>query len=281
MRSIFMASVIVLGASSLASAQVSSSYLVTVPIQLTITGNEAHGTVGLPGINLELTITFETVVGLTSDSLEASASLVSPLNLDLLRRLPRLLRLPLALPVLVHVGPTPSSMLSFAGVYTISFHTHALSLDPLRPLSLLKSPDGGVFTDITRSEGIGSYRDDGSGGDFSDFLIALDLRSIDTVIVGKFDHLQALLTDNAGSIPPDVATSLQAQLTQARTLYESGATSEASDQVRAFSDFVKAHSGAEIPDVWQAASPTVINVAGLLRSAADTLKFSLDRKASH
>ena len=43
MRSIFMASVIVLGASSLASAQVSSSYLVTVPIQLTITGNEAHG----------------------------------------------------------------------------------------------------------------------------------------------------------------------------------------------------------------------------------------------
>ena len=44
---------------------------------------------------------------------------------------------------------------------------------------------------------------------------------------------------------------------------------------------MKAHSGEEIPDVWQAASPTVINVAGLLRSAADTLKFSLDRKASH
>jgi hypothetical protein len=279
MRSSFLAgALIALGASAFASDQ---AFGLTVPVPLTITGNQATGTVGLPGINLELTITFENVVGLTSDSIEASATLVSPLNFGLLRRLPRLLRLPLDLPVLVHVGPTPGSVLTFSGAYTISFHTHLLSLDPLRPLSLLKSPDGGDFVDITKSEGIGSYRDDGSGGDFSDFLIALDLRTIDAVIVEKFDSLQALLNDNLASIPPEVAAELQAELTQARTLYAVGSTTEASDQVRAFSDFVKAHSGEEIPDVWQAASPTVINVAGRLRSAADTLKFSLDRKASH
>jgi hypothetical protein len=279
MRASFLAGVLIaLGTSTFASEQ---AFGLTVPIPLTITGNQATGTVGLPGINLELTITFENAVGLTSDSIEASASLISPLNFGLLRRLPRLLRLPFALPVLVHVGPTPGSVLTFSGVYTLSFHTHLLSLDPLRPLSLLKSPDGGDFVDITRSEGIGSYRDDGSGGDFSDFLIALDLRTIDAVIVEKFDSLQALLNDSLASIPPEVATELQAELTQARLLYATGATTEASDQVRAFSDFVKAHSGEEIPDVWQAASPTVINVAGRLRSAADTLKFSLDRKASH
>jgi hypothetical protein len=145
---------------------------------------------------------------------------------------------------------------------------------------LLKSPDGGAFADITKSEGVGSYRDDGSGGTFSDFLIALDLRPIDGVIVGKFDSLRSVLTDNAGSMPPDTASALQAQLTQARASYDSGAITEASDQVRALSDFVKAHSGEEIPDVWLACSPSVINLAGLLRSAADTLKFSLDRKAS-
>ena len=280
MRSPFLAgALIALGASAFASE---NAFGLTVPIPLTITGNQVTGTVvGLPGINLDLTITFENAIGLNTDSIEASATLVSPLNFGLLRRLPALLRLPFALPVLVHVGPTPGSMLTFSGVYTLSFHTHLLSLDPLRPLSLLKSPDGGDFVDITKSEGIGSYRDDGSGGDFSDFLIALDLRTIDAVIVEKFDSLQALLNDSLASIPPEVATELQTELTQARTLYAAGSTTEASDQVRAFSDFVKAHSGEEIPDVWQAASPTVINVAGRLRSAADTLKFSLDRKASH
>ena len=52
--------------------------LITVPVPLTITGNRAYGTVGLPGINLELTITFESVVGLTSGALEASVSVVTP-----------------------------------------------------------------------------------------------------------------------------------------------------------------------------------------------------------
>ena len=51
--------------------------------------------------------------------------------------------------------------------------------------------------------------------------------------------------------------------------------------MRAFSDYVKAQSGEEIPDVWQANCASQINVAGLLRSAADTLRFSLDRKANH
>jgi hypothetical protein len=42
---------------------------------------------------------------------------------------------------------------------------------------------------------------------------------------------------------------------------------------------VKDQSGAAIPNVWQANNP-VVNVAGLLRSAADTLKFSLTLKSN-
>jgi hypothetical protein len=47
----------------------------------------------------------------------------------------------------------------------------------------------------------------------------------------------------------------------------------------AFSRYVETHSGQEIADVWGAHCGGV-NIAGALRSAADTLKFSLDRKAS-
>ena len=189
--------------------------------------------------------------------------------------------MPITLPVVVRVKPTWSSTLSFTGIYTISFHTHNLQLNTLLPLSLVKSPNGGSFRDITKSEGIGSYRDDGSGGDFSDFLIALDLRPIDAVITGKFDDLLATLNEHAGSIPFPIFAALQAQLSQARGFYESGNLPEAIDQMRAFSDYVKAQSGESIPDVWEANNPSQINVAGLLRSAADTLRFSLDRKANN
>ena len=48
----------------------------------------------------------------------------------------------------------------------------------------------------------------------------------------------------------------------------------------AFSRYVKAHSGEDIPDVWRANCSPLVNVAGLLRSGADTLRFSLDRKLS-
>jgi hypothetical protein len=81
-------------------------------------------------------------------------------------------------------------------------------------------------------------------------------------------------------MPPDVESALQAQLSQARVLYQSGAIWDAIEGMTAFSRYVKDHSGAEIPDVWRANCSPVVNVAGLLRTAADTLRFSLDRKIS-
>ena len=99
------------------------------------------------------------------------------------------------------------------------------------------------------------------------------------MIVSKFDAAQALLDTHADVIPPDVLDDLQDRLTQARTLYQTGLLQAAIGQVNAFAQQVRAHSGSEIPDVWRANDPRV-NVAGLLRASADTLKFSLNRKAS-
>jgi len=255
---------------------------VSVPVSLSVSGNEASGSFDIGGIGADLKISFENVVGLVPAAFDVTATLVNPMDPALLARLPAggLVGIPIGFPVVVRISPSASSGLSFEGVYLVSFHTHNLHLDPNVPFSLFKSYDGGTFKDITKSEGRGSFRDDGSGGTFSDFLIALDLRPIDPVITGKFDDLQALITDNADSMPPDVVATLQADLSTARTLYQSGASRDAIEAVRVFSRYVKAHSGEDIPDVWRANCSPLVNVAGLLRAGADTLRFSLDRGLS-
>ncbi len=300
MRSILMASALfALGNATLAFAQLPlplptptptptptpPPLPVSVPVSLSISGNEALGTFDIGGIGADLKIVFENVVGLTSSAFDVTATLVNPLDPALLSRLPLGggVGIPAGYPVVVQISPSASSGLSFEGVYIVSFHTHNLHLDPNLPFSLFKSYDGGPFKDITKSEGRGSFRDDGSGGDFSEFLIAIDLRPIDSVVAGKFDDMQALLNDpeNANKISPDVLATLQSNLSDARTLYQSGAIRKAIVAMSAFSRYVKAHSGEDIPDVWRANCSPLVNVAGLLRSGANTLKFSLDRRLSN
>ena len=294
MRSILMASALfALGNATLAFAQLPlplptptpapTPLPVSVPVSLSISGNEALGTFDIGGIGADLKIVFENVVGLTSSAFDVTATLVNPLDPALLSRLPLGggVGIPAGYPVVVQISPSASSGLSFEGVYIVSFHTHNLHLDPNLPFSLFKSYDGGPFKDITKSEGRGSFRDDGSGGDFSEFLITIDLQPVDSVVAGKFDDVQALLTNNADSISPDVLATLQADLSSARSLYQSGAIREAISAMTVFSRYVKAHSGEDIPDVWRANCSPLVNVAGLLRSGANTLKFSLDRRLSN
>src|SRR5678816_4254482 len=113
------------------------------------------------------------------------------------------------------------------------------------------------------------------------FLIVRDARADDDIILGKFDALQAVLTDNGGLIAPLVALTLQLRLSAARTLYLAGSLLPAVSKLTTFTSFVVAHTGGDIPGTWHADDPGQVNVAGLLRVAADTLKFSINRKASH
>ena len=221
---------------SAASAQV------TVPI--TVTGDVASGVIALPGgFGAELTLTFEDVVGLHPGALEVTATVVDPADPALRARLPGLplppwlpqpVNIPAAFPVLVRVSPTASSALSFSGLYNISFYTHNLQLDPNVPLALFKSHDGGPFSDIMVTEGIGSYRAGGGGGDFSEFLIVVDRRLINTVILDKFATLTLLLTEHALAIPPAILTSLLERLALARTLFLGGGTLAALAEIVAF-----------------------------------------------
>src|SRR5262245_4950577 len=267
MRSFMRASVLVLtvcGAATSVSA---------APITLPIAGNQALGTITLPGgIGAALTLTFENAVGLTPSSLDVSASLVNPLDPALLARLPPgglfglPVTIPLAFPVLLEIEPSAGSTLSFSGVAKVELYTFNLNLSALVPLAIFKATAGGPFRDNTTYESSGSYRVGGSEGDFSEFLIVVDTRSINTIINQKFNRLQSTLNAASGSMPGAVASALQSQLTTALGQFQSGQKTAAIASMQAFSQYVKDHSGADIPDVWQANNPGVVYHAGLLRS---------------
>jgi len=245
---------------------------------LTVSGRTATAVIELPGgYAADLSLEFEHVVGLNAGALEVSARLVSAMDvLALQQRLPggSASSIPFSYPVVLQIEPTPTSALALAGIVTVSLHTHNLTLNVASPLGLYSASAGGPFRDITRSVGIGSYRVDGSGGGFSEFVIAADGRPLATIIVEKFDALQNTLNQYASSIPLNVLTLLQAQLNLARGLYAAGLVKGSSAVVTGFGQVVKANSGDGIPDVWRANTDGA-NVAGLLRSRSDTLRFSL------
>ena len=248
-----------------------------------ISGDELTAKVQLPGgIEADLTMQFEQVVGLNPGALSLSATIVDPTDPALLARLPEggLVGVTVGFPVLVRIEPTASSALSFSGISRIALHTHNLTLGAQSPLRLFKAPQSsGTFQDMTGFLAIGSVRAGGGTNSYSDFLIVADARPVDTVIVGKFDALQTALNAHAASLPPAVVSDLQGRLNNARGLYEGGSFSAAISAIGAFAEEVKRQSGAAIPDVYRANSP-LINVAGLLRSSADTLKFSLTVRSS-
>lgn len=50
-------------------------------------------------------------------------------------------------------------------------------------------------------------------------------------------------------------------------LYQSGEIRQAIGEIKDFALYVKRHGGEDIPDVWRANCPPLVNVAGLLRPA--------------
>jgi hypothetical protein len=247
-----------------------------------ITGNTVTANISLAGdTEADLTITFEQAVGLNANALSLTVGLVNPTDTSLLSRFPdpTSVSIPAAFPVLLRIDPTAASGLSFSGVYRLTLHTHNLTLTTNSPLRLYKASNGGPFQDMTAAVDAGSVRPGGDGGGYSEFLVVVDTRLTDGVISGKFTKLNNDLAANGSAINPAVLADLQQRLATAKDLYTQGQIASAINAAQAFADQVKQQSGANIPDVWRA-NGNLVNVAGLLRSDASTLKFSLTWKAN-
>lgn len=242
---------------------------------VTIDGNKASVTLAAGGVSVDLTLTFEQVVGLNAANLGLSARVVSPS--ELVGRMPdaTLTSLPAGFPLMVTVEPPASGGLSFSGVTNVEVHTHDLSFTADCPLRLFKAPIGGPFADITESMGMGSYRARGSSGGFSQFLIVADLRSDSDVVEQKLDALDAAFAKGAAAIPASIRSGLQASLGSIRTAWNGGDVRGAISAAESFAAAVKAAADAgAVPNVWRSARD-LDNVAGNLRAAAGTLRFSL------
>ena len=233
-------------------------------------GPSYAATLAVGQLEVELSLQFEQAIGATAQNLGVSARLVDAS--ELLGRLPTGVSVPSGLPLIVTIEPPAEGGLTFTGVATLELHTHDLAYSP--KLLLFKSSGGGPFVDITQGVGMGSHRVRGSSGGFSEFLILADPRPLSGVVNDKFQRVAALLDAHQGSMPEELADELAGRLLAAQSAWSLGQTRQAIDEVNAFSETVKAASGTSIPDVWRS-SRDLTNVAGELRAAAGTLRFSL------
>ncbi len=239
-----------------------------------VNGNVASADIALGNVSATLTIRFENAVGLTPANLGLSALLVDPLSPSFLARLGSGVSLPAAFPLVVKIAPPASGGLSFSGVVAVELYTHNLQYTVGSPLRLFSAPDGGAFSDVTTFVSSGSVRSGGTKGSFSEFIIAADLRSLSSVIQSKYSALASLLNQHAGAM----SSTLQAELTSlynaSANAWVSGNLVAAITYLEAFDEKVAAASGSQLPDVWRS-SRDLVNVAGSLRSAAATLRYSL------
>jgi hypothetical protein len=239
-----------------------------------IEGNVATADISVGSASATLTIRFENVVGLTAANLGLSAKLVDPLAPAFVSRLSSGVSLPGAFPLVVKISPPVSGGLSFSGVVSVELYTHDLQYTIGSPLRLFSSPDGGSFTDVTTIVSSGSIRTGSSKPDFSEFIIAADVRPAATVIQSKYSKIASLLNQHAATMGSQLFGELSGLYNASQNAYAGGNLVAAIEYLEAFGDRVLAASGSGIPDVWRS-SRDLTNVAGSLRSAAATLRYSL------
>lgn len=244
-----------------------------------VDGNVFSARIELPaGIDAELTLRFEEVWGLSEEALGISARLASPVDPDLLSRLPQgALAIPAAFAVVVTVAPPPGGGLSFRGLAELGLYTHALEYAPDTPLRLFAAPPGGTFQDITARMSSGSYRTGGAMPDFAgEYIILSDLRAVLFKVDEQLAALEATLEAHQPAIQAEIVPILQQSLADVHSQIELGNLLEAGVEVVNFLLAVESYSGDEIPDRWLSWAGGS-NAAGDLRAVASALSFALEQ----
>ncbi|MDA3935192.1 MAG: hypothetical protein PF630_12835 [Gammaproteobacteria bacterium] len=246
-----------------------------------IDGNEARIDIDYAGVlDASLTIRFEQAVGLSADALGVSARLVGLSSMAKLQSRfpdPDAITMPAAFPLLISINPSAGHGLTFAGIVDIELYTTTLQYILGTPLRLFSSSNGELFRDITEEISSGSYRVRGSGGQFSEFLIASDLRPLTDVALRKFDRLEQI---SLTSVDVAAAQSIADLIANAKNNWMNGQLSSAISDLRELDAFViEAAASGDVPNVWHAGGATR-NVAGMLRANAKTLRYTIGMMAA-
>lgn len=251
-------------------------------VSITVTGNRAVAAIDSPLLSLpvdaEFILEFDNPANLSASSLGLTVQTINLSDPTLLARLPSggLVSPANALPLLIRVEPPALGGLQFSNTVRVEVHTHLLPYTPTSPLRLYKAPLGGRFYDITDEIAAGSVRTRGRTGDFSEFLVLVDLRPMSEAATMKYDFLEERLAN--ASIPTTLRDSLAAELSTSRTAFEANDLANAVAALDRFVAAVTTNAGTTVPNRWRAARD-LDNAAGDLLGEAASLRFTLTRPA--
>lgn len=258
----------------LLSAKVSAS---TIDVEFNQAAHTVNAEIDLsPAVSLDFSIGFENAVGLTPQNFTVSAELVGLSDPRVLNRLPDslLTSLPTAFPVLISVEPDPSKGFAFSGAAEIELYTKTLHYTEGTPLRLFHAHGNETFQDITSMTGSGSYRVRGNTGQFSDFLILVDLRDNLTVINDKVSQLQSFTAGVQQQLSFNAEVQLTDLVQDIATAVTLNQLQQAMAKVNQLISLLEQDNGTLYPDVWRS-SDDVVNVRGRLLSISQTLRYSL------
>lgn len=249
---------------------------VFTPASLTIDDNRVQAKLSLSVLmEVDVTLEFENSIGLNADSIEITAELINPTDLNVANRLPSSLTGAVSgFPVLVSISPKANAGFGFEGPAMVELYTKAIHYDPDVPLRLFTSHDNGKFEDITTLTSSGSFRARGSTGRFSDFIILLDNRTPTSVINEKLADISSTLSNNQAAIDTALFSQLDStlnSLSQTLSVVDYAAAMVVVDHMIAL---VESADGALLPNVWRS-SGDLVNVQGDLLTQLKTLRFSL------
>lgn len=247
-----------------------------LPDTITVTDNQLKASVQVSNtIAVDLTVSFEKVIGLNANTLSVSAELLSPLDSAITDRLGSALIAPAAaFPVIVSLTPDPDSGFAFEGVATVELYTKAIHYTPDLPLRLFTSHAGGTFEDITTLVSAGSIRARGNTGKFSDFMILLDTRTPATIVADKAAALDAFVNAQSHSISAPLLSTVESLLSSLSLAVSSQDYDTALDETDALITVIENSDKGAMPDVWQA-SDSLTNVKGELLSSLTSLRYAL------
>lgn len=248
-----------------------------------VDGRKAHADISLPApgggqYTAEFEIEFENpqnltvaCVGLDADVLDAGEIA------DVESRMPAPGNqvIDAAFPVRVTVEPPSGCGLQFDDEVHVEYHTVDLAYVPFSPYRLMKAPVGLGFADITGGVLSGSVRARGSGGSFSEFVIAKTLvQNYANDADAGYDALEARLDDPAIGLSAQLT--LQADLAVSRAAFDAANYTQAIAHLDDLDLHCASLGGPALPNVWRSARD-LVNAEGELVTLSGNVKFALAR----
>ncbi|MGN6518246.1 MAG: DUF6689 family protein [Dokdonella sp.] len=268
-------------ACALAAAAVTAhagSVVVTI-----IDGRKAHADISLPApgggnYTAEFEIEFENPQNLTVACLGLDADVLDASEIaDVESRMPAVGNqvVDTSFPVRVTVEPPSGCGLQFDDEVHVEYHSDDLLYVPFSPYRLMKAPIGLGFHDVTGGVASGSVRARGSGGSFSEFVIAKTLvQHYATDAAAGYDALEARLDDPAIGLSAQLT--LQADLAVSRAAFDAANYAQAIAHLDDLDLHCAALGGPALPNVWRSARD-LVNAEGELVTLSGNVKFALGR----